>query len=529
MATLSFETTFDITTKTFLAEDTSDYAGQGIALTDVNGCFTITSPSGVVIYNNVDFSNANCDIYIDNALTSQQTVNLPLDGTGAVEAGTYTVLYTVYDTNLLTYSTVTNTYTFAYTTPTVAITQTIDCVSPLFTSVDATNYVVNSITPSITRVHSIYYPVGSGGVTTTGSTTTVTSSTFYNGTQTTEIESTLSYVFTDGLIVTDIIEGVKEVIVDCTWVCSIYCCIKALEARVQEYSHTNRVEYEKSKALFSQVMALVGLAKLAIECGKSADVDGYLASIRSLTECTEDCSCDGDEPALVTGLGGLVNEVVVQAGSANVTVTPVTVGNTTTYTINLGAAFVSLVNSLYNSVVAAGDNITVTPVTVGITTTYTVAGKEAIVAAGYGVTSTPVTVGNDTTYTVAVGLTNGIDSTNTAEVFAGVAPYSLELPIQVGVLAGGTYLALFEADVDATATGPTLEFDYYFMKTGVFTPIGTAPTRYFFGKDDNVYKATLNQILTLAPGDTVSVGLDIASYAVGHEVSNSSITLIRLA
>jgi len=529
MATLSFETTFDITTKTFLAEDTSDYAGQGIALTDVNGCFTITSPSGVVIYNNVDFSNANCDIYIDNALTSQQTVNLPLDGTGAVEAGTYTVLYTVYDTNLLTYSTVTNTYTFAYTTPTVAITQTIDCVSPLFTSVDATNYVVNSITPSITRVHSIYYPVGSGGVTTTGSTTTVTSSTFYNGTQTTEIESTLSYVFTDGLIVTDVIEGVKEVVVDCTWVCSIYCCIKALEARVQEYSHTNRVEYEKSKALFSQVMALVGLAKLAIECGESADVDGYLASIRSLTECTEDCSCDGDEPALVTGLGGLVNEVVVQAGSANVTVTPVTVGNTTTYTINLGAAFVSLVNSLYNSVVAAGDNITVTPVTVGITTTYTVAGKEAIVAAGYGVTSTPVTVGNDTTYTVAVGLTNGIDSTNTAEVFAGVAPYSLELPIQVGVLAGGTYLALFEADVDATATGPTLEFDYYFMKTGVFTPIGTAPTRYFFGKDDNVYKATLNQILTLAPGDTVSVGLDIASYAVGHEVSNSSITLIRLA
>lgn len=52
------------------------------------------------------------------------------------------------------------------------------------------------------------------------------------------------------------------------------------------------------------------------------------------------------------------------------------------------------------SIVVAGDNITVTPVTVANVTTYTVDGKESIVIGGSGITVTPVTVGNDTTYTV---------------------------------------------------------------------------------------------------------------------------------
>jgi hypothetical protein len=67
------------------------------------------------------------------------------------------------------------------------------------------------------------------------------------------------------------------------------------------------------------------------------------------------------------------------------------------------------------------------------------------------------------------------------------------------------------------------------MKTGVFTPIGTNPVRHYLAKDQVVYKVVLNQILSLTSGDTVSVGLDIASYAAGQEIENSSITLIRLA
>jgi len=57
MATISFTTKFDLSVspKIFVFEDTADYVGQGIALVNVNGCFNITSPSGIVIYNNTDF------------------------------------------------------------------------------------------------------------------------------------------------------------------------------------------------------------------------------------------------------------------------------------------------------------------------------------------------------------------------------------------------------------------------------------------------------------------------------------------
>ena len=100
--TISFITTFDLSSasKLIISTDTTNWAGQGIATANVNGCFTITAPSGTVIYNNTDFSDANCDIWIDNDLQEQQTITLPLVGS-VVEPGVYTIKYSVYDKNLL--------------------------------------------------------------------------------------------------------------------------------------------------------------------------------------------------------------------------------------------------------------------------------------------------------------------------------------------------------------------------------------------------------------------------------------------
>jgi len=254
----------------------------------------------------------------------------------------------------------------------------------LFTSTDATDYVVEEITPTISRVHTINYPVGSAsaGSPTTGTGITVTSSTFYNGTQTTEITSTLTYTFTDGLIVLDEITGALEVLVDCTDTCSIYCCIRSLEQQMIMYSTTNTALYATTRTLFSQIMGLVGMVILARNCGKGTDISGYLNSIKLLANCTDDCSCSGTTPTQVYGLGGLVNDVVVVSGGTPITVTPVTVGNTTTYTVSFSSALLTTINSLYNTVVVAGTNITsVTSNTVGLTTTYTVN------AATQGVTS----------------------------------------------------------------------------------------------------------------------------------------------
>ena len=56
MAIISFTTKMDLSgsTKLFNFTDTSDYAGQGISLSDVIGNFKITSPSGVITHYNTN-------------------------------------------------------------------------------------------------------------------------------------------------------------------------------------------------------------------------------------------------------------------------------------------------------------------------------------------------------------------------------------------------------------------------------------------------------------------------------------------
>ena len=406
MATINFSTQFNLTAtpKVFLFIDTSDYVGQGIALINVNGCFNITSPSGTVIYNNTDFSDVGCDIKVSVDTQNQSMIQLPLGTNGFPEPGVYTIVYTVYDNDLETYSSVTNSYTYAYTRPLVCISQTVDCISPLFTSTDITNYTVNNVIPTISEVHTLSFPVGSGLSPISGSSSVISVgfAQFANGTQTTEIESTLTYTFPDGLVVYDIVSGIQEVVVDCTDTCAIYCCVRSIEQQMNAAMTTNVTRYEELTHLFTQIMSLVGLVSLARTCNKGADISGYLNLIKSLANCTDDCSC-GTNPSLVTGLGGLINDVVVESGGEPITVTAVTVGSTTTYTIYFSAAILSTINSLYNTEVVAGNNITVTDSgIIGALRTYTVNGLRTTVSAGSGITVTPgATVAGVTNYVVS--------------------------------------------------------------------------------------------------------------------------------
>ena len=534
MATISHTTTFDLTLspKQFIFTDTTDWAGQGIATADVNGCFTITSPSNVVIYNNNDFDNADCDIWIDNDLSNQTQIQLPLGSDGMPEVGIYTVEYKVYDSNALETYTLTSTFTYSYVQPTIEITQTVDCISPLFTSVDSTNYIVNGITPSIIRQHSVTFPVGSGLSTQTSASITMSfgAEEFANGTQTTGIVSSVEYTNTDGLIIRDLISGYLEIQVNCQSVCSIYCGMRSIEQQMANaLTMGSTTQYNELSNKFSTIMGIVGLAKIAIECGKNDDVTGYLTLAKSIGNFTDDCCNCGTTPALVTGLAGLVDDVVVQSGDATVVVNSVSGGGTTTYTVTINPTFINTVNTLFNTAVAAGDNITVSSSTVGILTTYTVNGKEAIVAAGSGMSVSAGTVGYDTTYTISVSLVNGFISTNTAQTFVGVAPYSLESLINVTVPSTGTYIALFEGDVDTISAASTCAFEYYFMKTGVFTALGSNPKRSFTHKDQSILTIALMQKLSLTASDVIAVGYDITAYGGTHGIKNASISLYRIA
>lgn len=391
MATASFTSTFNIVTQKVTFTDISLFAGQGVPLADVNGSFKITAPSGTVVYNNVDYTNGGCDIDLATSLNSQQTVSLPLTSGNLIEPGVYTIVYTVYNSVLAVYYTVTQTYTFSYISPVVYIEQTVDCLSPLFTSTDITEYTVNSIVPTKVEVHTIYFPNGSEGQGSPviGSGLVVTTSTFYNGTQTTTISSTLTYVNSDGLIISDVITGSEEILVDCTDICGIYCCIRTVEQTMDEYRITNQEKYKEYRAIFSQVMGYAAMVTFAIRCGKSDEVSDLMAQLRIIAKCTDDCGCSDGEPTQVTGLGGLINNIVVNSCGNGVIVTPVEVGNTITYTVCLSTAFVNLVNSFYNTIVEQGNNIVVAgPDISGITRTFTVSGQKTLLTAGNNITVT---------------------------------------------------------------------------------------------------------------------------------------------
>jgi len=410
MAIISFTSLMDLSgsTKVFQFTDTSDYIGQGITLADVNGNFKITSPSGAIVHNNTNFADAFCDINRGASANNQTLIQVPIGLDGEPQAGIYTIEYTVLKFSLPSSEvfTVTNTYNVNYTSPVVAIAQTVDCISPLFSSVDVTDYTVGGTAPVIDRTHTINFPFGSAGEGSPviGVTQTLTTSTFYNGTQTTEIFSELTYTFPDGMMIYDEVSGSKEILVDCTDVCAIYCCIRALEQRMISYSTTNTVLYRETTLLFSQIMGLVGLVTLAQRCGKSDEINGYLSSIKLLANCTDDCACSGDAPVQVVGLCGLVNQVIVQSGGDPIEVEGLTSGGVTTYTIYFSGALLTTINSLYNTEVVAGVNLlSITDVTVGIVKTFTVNGLKTTVSAGDGVTVTPgATVGGVTDYEVAV-------------------------------------------------------------------------------------------------------------------------------
>ncbi len=334
----------------------------------VIGVFKVTAPSGVVIYNNTNFSSPDV---IGATPLWLKSISIPTNADGSLVVGTYSIVYTsrIDDGVHTPYDLVNNaSYNFQYTRPTAVITQSVDCVSPNFTTVDATDYTVNTIVPAMTRAFNLEFPYGSAGQyspLTTG-TNTISTGVFYNGTQTTVLSTDLLYTLTatgdfPTFTITDTVDGSKEVLVDCTFICAIYCCIRSVEQRMQNAQGVNQVLYETYLSQFTKVMGLVALAKLAIECGKSTEVNGYLDEIRTITECTSDCGCSGDEPSLVVGLGGVSVHVVVDGGGSPVTVTSNTVGDTTTYTVSLEQAFIDIVNASYNTTITSDDSsVTIT-------------------------------------------------------------------------------------------------------------------------------------------------------------------------
>ena len=373
LTSVDFSTTFDYTVspKLFKFEDTTDYSGQGIALTSVVGCLSITAPSGVVVYNNTNFNSP--DINPDVSLENSTTIQLPLLGNGTVQQGTYSITYTVQvaATTLTSAYTVSETKTinFTYSTPTGDLDIEVDLTAPLMTSTDNTNYTISingsPFNPTITRDHRLYYPATLGVSPITGTGSVVSTATFYAQANvtlvyTSSLTSELSYDLGNGFYILDEMDAYGQFDLNTdTTLCDLYCGIKTLYNNWQYCKGTPRGNDYLNKLI--QVTAIGDLLQSAIDCGKTADVATYAAMIREIGQFTEDCACSNGTPVLVTGTGGS-GTVIVEAGTGMSVATSVS-GTTTTYTVSLSNANVTKLSGLRNTDVSAGTGISVSSVT----------------------------------------------------------------------------------------------------------------------------------------------------------------------
>ena len=347
---LLFTTKFNVvpTVPKFVLTDTTDYASEGISLTNVNGVFKIEGPSGI-IYNNTNFGAP--DI-IANVSLVFGTVSLPLDTNGDILKGNYSITYTILVSGGVqagTYLKTTTSY-FCYEPPAGKVEVTNSVRLAKVTSKDLTPYNIGAIVPTITRSHKLYYPSVLAIPPTTSSSDTIILSypSVYTGTYAGEVITTASYVFTDGLIVDYLIRAVDETIVDNKTLCDIYCGIKNLTNEMLAAKSTG--DFGKAGQIeetLSLVAILFDLYDGAITCGKEADAENWLNQIISLANITVGCGCTDDEPQLVIpeGGGSGSGDTVVVEGDASfgTAVASATVGDTTTYTVRLTQAYKDLI------------------------------------------------------------------------------------------------------------------------------------------------------------------------------------------
>lgn len=369
LTTVDFKTTFqlDQDPKTFEFVDQSDVVSQGVALADATSVFKITDPLSNVIYNNTDHGNP--DIAHDVSLINSITILLPLDGSGNVLQGEYTIDCEVQDAGGAPDKvSVQKKFTLAYSSPTIDLQLTADCLQPLLSSQDNTAYRVSGVDPDITRDHKILYPpstgqadlVGVGPLLETNILFTVKGSTLQH---TSTLTSDLIYDFGNDFFVTDSISGEDPNDVACdAQLCDIYCCVRAEYNRHTSNLNVNASEANTHLANFIQMTSLMEQIEVAQSCGKGEDISEYVDRILKLGNCEAGCDCDDGTPQLVVGLGGGTGGFIVESGGAPVIVTSTVNGNITTFFVSLDPAFVTKVNNSFNSNVVSGTDTTVVEV-----------------------------------------------------------------------------------------------------------------------------------------------------------------------
>jgi hypothetical protein len=223
-----------------------------------------------------------------------------------------------------------------------------------------------------TKTNTIYYPPVLALPPVVGYTPVVSTSTFYSQTQSFKVSTKSFYDFGNGISVINTVSATSELDVDCdVRLCEVFCCVNSTLKAYLAYRGVNDVL--ASQELNKYILATSHLSALrqAFECGYDKEVNSIVQEIITVTQCTPDCSCSDTTPQPITGLGA-ANITVVNSTGNGVTVSPSTVGNTTTYSLGISQ---SLLNSITaatatSSVVSTNGSVTITSSTASGNTAY---------------------------------------------------------------------------------------------------------------------------------------------------------------
>lgn len=237
---------------------------------------------------------------------------------------------------------------YTYTTPMNCIDVDIDeCCSSL-TLTDTTAYPIGS---TITRLHTISYPIGMENPIddVLSPLQSVTITPIWTGTWTDVFTTTINAA--NGIInIIDESRFVKKFNVSATQgLCEVYSCITNMATKYAAYLTTapqKAIELGKS---INQASA----AYMAYTIGKKCGTEGfeiYLQLIKDIADncgcgCSDCLPCEDNAPQQVVGycenVGGSTNTILVISGNGSLTITTNTVGDTTTFDIKVSSTFVT--------------------------------------------------------------------------------------------------------------------------------------------------------------------------------------------
>lgn len=330
---------YNLNTQELTLNDASTYIGGGAAL--VQGIdFILTSPSGLIYYENTAFG-ASADI--DCAAPAAVVKSMPTFQ-GAVEYGIWTIEGTIRDEDGTDYS-LTKTTSICKPNQCDSVTGTSDACAVIdFTANCQTNkaiyedntvYTYNGVTAtSVDYDVTMSYPLSSGLANITSANVPFFSTTpVYDGQYCFYITNTALYEIGDNVSVTIVYNLNQCYNATCSLsLCGILCAYQEFLDKFQENNTDGTNKAKLSKYNINNVVLLNSYVQQAIiknNCGE--DFSDLIELIEAITGSTCDCQCGGQNSntAVVT-----TSDIVIDAGCGDITVDTVTVGNTTTFTIN---------------------------------------------------------------------------------------------------------------------------------------------------------------------------------------------------